>query len=312
MSANEVTDEDVLTDIRRVARLLQHSPSSVEYRRHGRFDVRTAQRKFGLPWGRIVQAAGLRYAPRTSHRIPATEELRRDVLRVAREVGHPPTRTEYRARGRFDSETVRRRSGAKRWEDAVALLTGADPEEVKRHQRRGGCYRTTQEWLARLRQLSRSLGQAPTTAEANSAGINAQELRRRVRGGWAGVLDAAGISLRTRSPRALALSATADSMIADVAAVARRLGRVPTLREYEEVGRYSYAAVRRRVGGWRRVKQILAGAAQGRAGREGERPAPEHAGAAAARSAAAAAKFFQSAGAATRPPAEDPWPCHPS
>jgi hypothetical protein len=194
MSAKEVTESEVLADIRRVARLLLHSPSSVEYKRHGHHDVRTAQRKLQLPWGRIVEAAGLRYAPRTSHLIPATEELRRDVLQVTRELGHPPTRSEYGARGRFDSETVRRRSGKRRWEEALSWLTGVDPEEVKRHQRRGGCYRTTDEWLSRLNDLSRRLGRAPTTAEANGAGINAHELRRRVRGGWGDVLAAAGVS----------------------------------------------------------------------------------------------------------------------
>jgi len=36
-----VSKGEIISDIRAVARLLSHSPSSVEYKRLGRFDVRT-------------------------------------------------------------------------------------------------------------------------------------------------------------------------------------------------------------------------------------------------------------------------------
>lgn len=216
MSGRRVSKGEVVADVRRVARLLGRSPSSVEYGRHGRYDVTTVRRKFRLPWGEIVEAAGLRYTRRTSRKVPATEELRRDVRRVARELGGPPTRSEYQARGRFDAETVRRRSGMRRWEGAVAWLTGVDPEEVKRRQRRGGLYRTTEEWLSRLRDLSRRLGHAPTTAEANAAGINPHELRRRVRGGWREVIVAAEIRGPAKTEVAATRPARTEEMSEDV------------------------------------------------------------------------------------------------
>ncbi|HEY5883585.1 MAG TPA: hypothetical protein VIT88_02815 [Pyrinomonadaceae bacterium] len=252
-----ISKNHIIIDIRRIARLLQHSPSSVEYRRLGRFHIRTVQKKFGVSWQRIVELAGLRYTPRTSSRIPTDQEVRADVFRVVRELNHPPTRREYEASGRFAAETVRRRSGQKRWEDAVASFAGVDREVIKSHQRRGGCYRTTAEWLSRLRELSQKLGHAPTTAEANKSGINANNLRQRVGGNWVTVLNAAGIDLRKRSRQAIALSIETEKFLEDVAKVARRLGRPPTMRDYQKHGCYPSTTARVRLGGWRHVKKTV-------------------------------------------------------
>ncbi len=257
MSVCVITDSEIVSDLRRVARLLNHSPSSVEYRRYGRYNVRTVQRRFNRSWRQIIEGAGLRYTPRTCHRIPSTEELQSDLRSVMREIDHPPTRSEYQARGSFGAETVRRRSGQKRWEDAVASLIGVSREEVKRYQRKGGCYRTTDEWLAKLRQLSQKLGHAPTTRESNEAGINAHQLRLRVGGSWTDVLKVAGIDLQCRTRHARLLSTSTDELIEDVVRVSREIGRVAKMREYERSGRYSCTAIRGRVGGWRRVKKVV-------------------------------------------------------
>jgi HNH endonuclease len=206
-----------------VARVLGHSPSSVEYMRLGGYHIRTAQRRMKTTWKQIIAGCDLRYTPRTSHRIPTTQELQNDLLRVARELDHAPTRAEYQMRGRFDSETVRRRSGKQKWEDALVLLAGLDREEIKFHQAKGGCYRTTNEWLAKLNRLSIELGHAPTTAEANAGGINAYQLCRRLQGNWTEVLKTAGVNLRKRSCHARILSTDTQTLIEDVIAVSRRL-----------------------------------------------------------------------------------------
>ncbi|HJQ22262.1 MAG TPA: hypothetical protein VKA60_00010 [Blastocatellia bacterium] len=258
MSNPRVSKSQIIYDIRRAARLLRHSPSSVEYRRVGKYDLRTVQRKFNTSWSEVIRAAGLRYTPRTSARIASTDELRRDLLRVAAELDHPPTRREYQKHGQFDPQIIKRRAGKKAWEEAVAWLAGFSREAVKQQQQKGGCYRTTREWLARLRQLSEELGHAPTTREANQGGINAHQLCRRVGGKWVDVLKAAKIDLRTRSRQARARSTPTEVLIADVVKVSRRLGRPPTLQEYVAHGHYSATLVRGRLGGWREVKKIAA------------------------------------------------------
>lgn len=256
MGMHSVSKGEMTRDIRRVARVLGHSPSSVEYIRLGQFHIRTLEKKFKLGWKQIIANAGLRYTPRTSHRIPTTQELRNDLLRVAHELDHAPTRAEYQARGKFDSETIRRRSGEKRWEDALVLLAGFNREEIKFHQARGGVYRTTDEWLSKLKRLSIELGHAPTTAESNAAGINAHQLCLRLQGNWTDVLKAAEANLRKRSGHAKILSTTTETLIEDVIAVTRRLGRPPKAREYALYGHYPYTAIRGRMGGWKKVKKI--------------------------------------------------------
>lgn len=250
------------SDVRRVARVLGHSPSSVEYARLGRYHIRTLQKRFKVSWKEIIANAALRYTPRTSYRIPTTQELRNDLLRVGHELDHAPTRAEYQARGKFDSETVRRRSGKKYWEDALVLLAGLDREEIKFQQAKGGCYRTTAEWLSKLKRLSLELGHAPTRAESNAGGINAHLLCLRLGGNWNDVLQFAGIDLRKRSRQAKILSTPTQSLVDDVVAVTSRLGFPPTVREYAKYGHYPYTAIRGRLGGWKKVKEI----AQVRAG----------------------------------------------
>ena len=257
MNKLSISESEIFADIRRVARRLNHSPSSVEYKQHGRYDVRTVQRRFSLCWSRIIESAGLRYTVRTSSRIPTTKELRDDLMRVARVIGHPPIRSDYEASRSFGAEIVRRRSGKKYWEDAVASLTDLSREEIKRHQCKGGCYRTTSEWLSRLLELSQKLGHAPTTRESNEGGINAHQLCLRVGGNWRDVLKAAEIDLHSRSKHAILLSTTTEALIDDVVAVSWSLGRPPKVREYAARGRYPHTAVRGRLGGWRRVKNVV-------------------------------------------------------
>lgn len=151
-----------------------------------------------------------------------------------------------------------RRSGKPRWADAVAHLAGFDYEEVKRHQRKGGkIYRTTQEQLTMLREISEKLGRAPTSNEANCHGMNAQRLRERIGGSWEDVLKAAGIDLNKRSKHAVVRSIRTETLIADVLAVSSKLGRIPTLGQYREEGRYPCSTVMRRLGGWKNVKKVV-------------------------------------------------------
>ncbi len=258
MNTCRLTESEIIADIRRVARLLNHSPSSVEYMRHGLYHVRTLQKKAQTSWKMIVESAGLRYTPRTAYRIPSTEELTGDLLRVARLLGHPPTRSEYIKHGNFDSQTVRRRSGERRWEDAVASLTGLNREEVKRHQYRGGRrYRTTDEYFAKLREISQELGHAPTTVEAARFGVYAHDLRSRVGGKWEDILKAAGVDLSQRSKLIIIRATPTETLIQDVLALTYRTRRLPTLREYKANGHYPFGVLKRRLGGWRKVKEVV-------------------------------------------------------
>ena len=255
-----ISKSQIILDLRRVARVLNHSPSSLEYAALGTYHVRTVVRKFGLSWEDIINTAGLCYTRRTFRPIPSTAEVTKDLERVAWEVGHPPTRREYELHGKFCAETVRRRSRKKEWADAVAEFTNFDREVIK-HRQLG--YRTTEEWLGKLRALSEELGHAPTTAESNEAGINSHNLCLRVGGGWVEVLQAAGIDLKSRTKYALRYARDIDVLINDVVRVYRRLGRPAKGREYAAHGRYPYSTLRNRLGGWNNVKSVVASRLRG-------------------------------------------------
>jgi hypothetical protein len=271
MAQGRVSTAALVADIRRVARLVGRSPSSVEYARHGLYDLTTVRRRFrGTSWAGIISSLGLRYAARSCARIASTGELRRDLARVAGELGRAPTRGEYERLGRFGAEVVRRRSGKRRWEEAVWAVAGFDPEEVKLAQAaagKGRGYRTTAEWLGKVRALALELGRAPTRGEANAAGVNAHSLCRRVGGGWAEALRRAGVDPARGRPLAALRETPTAEMIEDVRRVAGRLGRAPTMREYAALGRFKPATIASRLGGWKRVKIAIA---------EGKAPGMSH------------------------------------
>ena len=60
MKKRGLLETEIITDIRRVARQLKRPPSFVEYKRHGRYDVRAMLEGSSLSWSQIIDAAGLR------------------------------------------------------------------------------------------------------------------------------------------------------------------------------------------------------------------------------------------------------------
>ena len=167
-----------------------------EYALRGCHDVGTLRRRLGGTWRCVVErGAGLRYRPRLGHPIPSDEELRKDLRRVAALVGHPPSYSDYKELGRSNVETVKRRAGHRGWPEAVAELTGAEVEEVRRHQRLRLRYPTREQRLGRLQRLAGELGRAPTTREAIARGISAARVRERTGVGWAESLREAGVAM---------------------------------------------------------------------------------------------------------------------
>lgn len=245
---HRISKSRIIFDIREVARQLKHSPSCLEYKRFGSFNLRTVQRKFESSWKEIINTAGLKYTARTNSKIPSIEELKKDLLRVAVRLNHAPARRDYERHGIFGSEIIKRRTGMKRWEDAASILGGFDPEDVKAYQNRG--FRTTADWLDRVKQLSIQLGHAPTTGEANLAGINAYTICKRIRGDWVQVLESAGVDVRKRGRMARIRSTPTKVLIEDVVSVSRTLGRPAKEWEYRERGHYPSTTLRGRFGGW--------------------------------------------------------------
>ena len=186
----KLTPSEIIADIRRLARELGRQPNSEDYRERGRYAHTAPARAFGS-WRAAVEAAGLRF--KDTRRTPArTEaEIERDLRRVARRLGHPPSLAEYAEFGQYHYQTLTKRAGG-RWDQALVKYLRLDQDHAHAATQKARGLRTTAERLAEVRALAKRLRHVPTATEARRHGIATVELLRRV-GAWEEVLNAAGL-----------------------------------------------------------------------------------------------------------------------
>ncbi len=245
----------MFADLRRVAKLIGHQPTLIEYRAHGAHSDRTIFRRFGT-WRAFIEAAGLVYRPEAHGRY-TDEEIERDLRRVRALLGHPPTSREYRLHGRMNDETLYRRSGGQRWADVLTRFLGIDADEARRYTVRNS-YRTERERFDELRALAAKLGHTPTATEAREHGIAITSLRHQF-GGWRQAVVAAGLPEQKHRGNAKTLYTPTAEIIADVVRVARQLGRAPSSTEQSRYGRFNRTTVCARLGipQWAGVREIV-------------------------------------------------------
>lgn len=106
------TDAELLADLRRHADDLGRTPTSKEYTEMSDYSVSVQQGRFGS-WNAALDEAGL---DRNAHHGIPDEVLLEDLRRVAEELGHSPSMSEYDREGRFSSSNVQARFG--RWNAA--------------------------------------------------------------------------------------------------------------------------------------------------------------------------------------------------
>lgn len=126
----EIPEAELLSDLKRVARLTAGVLSEREYADRGAYGVTTFRRRFGS-WNAAKRRADLR--TRDTGRID-DEELAADVRRVADAVDGSLSERTYADRGAYGVTTLRRRFGswtaAKRRADAEATQAERSPESV--------------------------------------------------------------------------------------------------------------------------------------------------------------------------------------
>ena len=88
-----VSDEQVLKDLRRVARKLKaHRLAQADYRRHGRYSWQQVNRRFGS-WGKALQRVGLRVSVDSGMH---EDELFYNVMAVWAKLGQKPKTEDMR------------------------------------------------------------------------------------------------------------------------------------------------------------------------------------------------------------------------
>jgi hypothetical protein len=107
---------------------------------------------------------------------------------------------------------------------------------------------TKPEVIEAIRQAAAKLGRTPATAELEPlCGIPRRAIRRHF-GSLRQAIRGAGFE-----PRPEQIRVTSRSMLEDWGAVARKLGLLPTRRQYDLAGRFCASGLAKRFGAWRRV-----------------------------------------------------------
>lgn len=185
-SRRQVSDDDLLAELDRLADALGRPPTETEMSELGDHSPKTYRRRFGS-WEASLRAADLDLDRRVTgggkRRIP-TAKLVADVRRVAEERGRPPTVAEIREDGAYAVTTYLDRFGS--WNCALEAA-GLEP----RRSRRDAI--PTRELVRELRRMALRLGRRPRRADMDDWGPYAGMTYYNRFGSWDEALDAAGM-----------------------------------------------------------------------------------------------------------------------
>lgn len=184
----DVSDEDFLDDLRRVADLLSKKNLSMsEYQKNGKYHPSTIARRFG-GWRNSLKMAGL-----SSTKIWAKHEyceddalFFEDVRLVANSLGKEYiTATEYKQYGRFNLSAKLREFGS--W-DVILQKAGLKPTPFRLGK---GKEISDEELFQDIERVWVKLGRQPTITDVKNGEFSfAQNTFTRRFGGWRGALEA--------------------------------------------------------------------------------------------------------------------------
>jgi hypothetical protein len=118
----KIRSEQLEADVARVTDKLGHPPEYEDYEEHGEYSVQTVVRRFGDgSWADALGELGYEYTSSRVYRL-SEDEVRQDVERVTKQLGHPPSLDEYREHGSYSETPVVSRFGGGSWPAAMREL----------------------------------------------------------------------------------------------------------------------------------------------------------------------------------------------
>ena len=181
----ELTDEEIIEDIKRVAQELEHDYISIStYRKCGQYSQTAIQGHFGT-WKNALSIAGLRNE-RTKSELKRikNEDYYADLQRIAKQLNKDTVLyEEYRQYGKYAAEHVFSRF--KTWDKAL-LAAGLQPTGLARSRI------DEQTLFDELERIWTKLGRQPTSTDITKGNISKYSLdtyKRRF-GGWRKALEA--------------------------------------------------------------------------------------------------------------------------
>lgn len=232
---SNLSRENLLTDLKDVAKKLEKSPTMREYDKHGKYSSKTFYNKFDS-WSDAIISIGKkpnssRKKSPISYRIKK-EDLLEDLSRVANDLERAPRRREYVKKGNFAASTLTDRFGS--WNDAITAI-GEEPNPSQEKLK-------IEHLLKDLAQVANKIDDSPTLQEYDEYGKYSSSTILTRFDSWNDALLSIG-----REPNK---NVGREYLLADLNRVASELNKAPTKREYNRHGEYSSPTIYKEMGSW--------------------------------------------------------------
>jgi preprotein translocase subunit Sss1 len=221
-----LTDDQILAEIQRVAKMLGRTPFQSEFHRHVAFSITVVVNRFGT-WTNAIKQAGLELAWQRRY---TKKQIIQEIRRVAKKLRKTPTVDEFK--NFISLPCVYRHFGT--WHSALKEA-GLEPLGPRRDI-------TDEQILAEIRRVARKLNKTPTVGSFQSqATIDVKTVQNRY-GTWNNALKKAGFT-PTRE------YSTDEQILAEIRQVAKILGRTPTQEMFNQHASISAQAAGNHFGG---------------------------------------------------------------
>lgn len=210
----DVTPEELLTEVQSVASSLGYTPTRTEMREEIDYPIGWYYRAFGS-WSATLDRAGLEPAP-VEH--ISTDALRAELTDLSTELGRTPTQEDVHLYGAYSVSTYQSRFGS--W-NAALTESGFEPNHRYRIPE--------EELLDELRALATRLDKLPTTTDTKTHGAFTYVPYIDRFGSWAEALDAAGLEPVPRFEEV-----TREDLLKEIRSVAVMVEGVPKIFDMRE------------------------------------------------------------------------------
>lgn len=184
LSGPEIQDEELLSELRRLADTTGRPPTKEMMGRRGGYGHGTYQKRFGS-WNDALRAAGLQ--PNRENN-PTKEKLADDLRQLAGEIGRPPLAVDIEDEGRHAPKTYIDVFGSLQ----KAREGGGLPARPEGYRKRV----SDEELISEIERLAGELGHPPSQGDMSGRGCYSSGVYFNRFGSWTEALDATGFDSR--------------------------------------------------------------------------------------------------------------------
>ena len=222
-----VTKERCIVELKQAAQGLGHAPTPKEFRKYASMSSNTVTRLFGS-WDKGLLAAGLK----VRKHLTKSEGISL-LRRVARKLKRTPTHAEFDKYAMMSYGIIVTLFGS--WNNA--LKAAGLNVRVWRDA-------TKSEGIKELKRVARKLGKTPTAFDFSEHARMSYATITKLFGSWNAGVMAAGLKITVQYGR------TKSGCIKELKQVAKKIGRTPTVHEFDKQSDISISVIIKRFGSW--------------------------------------------------------------